>query len=201
MNPRLEKVLNLPGYQRVLIVLLVMAALAAGFYFLFYQPQLERQASLIQKRDTAAVQLRKNQKIAGNLAAYKAEYEKMQVKLKEALAELPLEREIPTLLTGVADLAKEKGLEVLRFKPSGEVVKGFYAEVPVELQLSGSYHQAGAFFDAVSKMKRIVNIQNLTMGGAKEVDGRMALNIGTRALTYRFVDNPPEQKGKQKGGQ
>src|SRR6056297_2254788 len=116
MNPRLEKVLNLPGYQRVLIVLLVMAALAAGFYFLFYQPQLERQASLIQKRDSAAVQLRKNQKIAGNLAAYKAEYEKMQVKLKEALAELPLEREIPKLLSRVGDLAKEKGLEVLRFK-------------------------------------------------------------------------------------
>ena len=201
MNPRLEKALNLPTYQRVLIVLLIMAALAAGFYFMFYQPQLERHTSLIEERDAAAVQLRKNQKIAGNLAVYKAEYEKMQVKLDEALAELPLEREIPKLLTRVGDLAKEKGLEVLRFKPSGEVTKGFYAEVPVELKLSGSYHQAGAFFDAVSKMKRIVNIQNLTMGGAKEVDGRMALNIDCRALTYRFVDNPPDANGKQKGGQ
>jgi len=201
MNPRLEKALNLPAYQRVLIVLLIMAALAAGFYFMFYQPQLERHTSLIEERDAAAVQLRKNQKIAGNLAVYKAEYEKMQVKLDEALAELPLEREIPKLLTRVGDLAKEKGLEVLRFKPSGEVTKGFYAEVPVELKLSGSYHQAGAFFDAVSKMKRIVNIQNLTMGGAKEVDGRMALNIDCRALTYRFVDNPPGANGKQKGGQ
>jgi len=201
MNPRLEKALNLPAYQRVLIVLLIMAALAAGFYFMFYQPQLERHTSLIEERDAAAVQLRKNQKIAGNLAVYKAEYEKMQVKLENALAELPLEREIPKLLTRVGDLAKEKGLEVLRFKPSGEVTKGFYAEVPVELKLSGSYHQAGAFFDAVSKMKRIVNIQNLTMGGAKEVDGRMALNIDCRALTYRFVDNPPDANGKQKGGQ
>lgn len=201
MNPRLEKALNLPAYQRALIVLLIMAAFAVGFYFMFYQPQLERHTSLIEKRDAAAVQLRKNQKIAGNLAVYKAEYEKMQVKLENALAELPLEREIPKLLTRVGDLAKEKGLEVLRFKPSGEVTKGFYAEVPVELKLSGSYHQAGAFFDAVSKMKRIVNIQNLTMGGAKEVDGRMALNIDCRALTYRFVDNPPDTNGKQKGGQ
>ena len=132
MNLQVEKVLNLPSYQRVLIVLLVMAIMSAGFYFLLYKPQLDQHSSLIVKRDAAQVKLQKNQKIANNLAVYQAEYEKMQVELDKALGELPLKKEIPTLLTSIGDLAKEKGLDILRFKPSVETVKGFYAEVPVE---------------------------------------------------------------------
>ena len=146
MNSRVEKVLNLPAYQRTLIVLIIMALLIAGFYFLLYQAQLEKYDSLVNRRNVAQVKLEKNQKIANNLAVYRAEYEKMQVKLDEALGELPLQREIPGLLISIGDLAKEKGLEILRFKPAAEVAKGFYAEVPVALKLSGSYHQAAAFF-------------------------------------------------------
>jgi len=199
MNSRVEKVLNLPAYQRIFIVLIIMALLAVGFYFLFYQPQLERHANLIKQRDAAQVKLQKNQKIANNLAVYRAEYEKMQVQLDEALGELPLRKEIPSLLTSIGDLAKEKGLEVLRFKPAGETAKGFYAEVPVTLKLSGSYHQAAAFFDAVSKMERIVNIKGLTLGGTKEVKGKTTLGVDCSAVTFRFVENPTEKKGKAGG--
>ncbi len=199
MNSRVEKVLNLPAYQRVLIVVLVMVALAAGFYFLLYQAQLEQHSSLVKKRDAAQVQLQKNQKIANNLAVYRAEYEKMQVRLDEALGKLPLKKEIPNLLTSIGDLAKEKGLEILRFKPTGETIKDFYAEVPVTLKLAGSYHQAAAFFDAVSKMERIVNIQGLTLGGAKVVKGKTTLSVNCNAITFRFVENSTNPKGK-KGG-
>ncbi len=199
MNSRVEKILNLPSYQRALIVLLIMGLLVAGFYFLIYQGQMEEHNRLQSKRDSARITLQKNQKIANNLAVYRAEYEKMQVKLDEALGELPLKKEIPSLLTNIGDLAKEKGLEILRFKPTGETVKGFYAEVPVALKLTGSYHQAAAFFDAVSRMERIVNIQNLTMGSAKDVKGKTTLKVDCTAITFRFVDNPPPKKGK-KGG-
>ncbi|MEE4255170.1 MAG: type 4a pilus biogenesis protein PilO [Desulfuromusa sp.] len=199
MNSRVEKVLNLPSYQRALIVLVIMAVIAAGFYFLLYKPQLDQHADLISKRSAAEVKLRKNQKIANNLPVYRAEYEKMQVMLDKALGELPLEKEIPGLLISIGDLAKEKGLEILRFKPSGETLKGFYAEVPVTLKLTGSYHQAASFFDAVSKMERIVNIQGLTLGGAKDVDGKTSLGVDCNAITFRFVENYTEPQGK-KGG-
>ena len=199
MNAQVEKVLNLPTYKRALIVLLVMAIMSAGFYFLLYKPQLDEHSRLIVKRDAAQVKLQKNQKIANNLAVYRAEYEKMQITLDKALGELPLKKEIPTLLTSIGDLAKEKGLDILRFKPSGETVKGFYAEVPVTLKLSGSYHQAAAFFDAVSKMERIVNIQGLTLGSAKDVGGKTSLGVDCDAITFRFVENVTDPKGK-KGG-
>lgn len=195
MNSQVEKVLNLPSYQRALVVLIIMAILSAGFYYLLYQSQLDQHANLITKRNAVQVKLQKNQKIANNLAVYRAEYEKILVTLNKALGELPLKKEIPSLLTSIGDLAKEKGLEILRFKPSGETVKGFYAEVPVTLKLAGSYHQAAAFFDAVSKMERIVNIQGLTLGGAKEVDGKTSLGVDCNAITFRFIENYTEPKG------
>ena len=200
MNPRVEKVLNLPAYQRVLILLVIIACLGAGFYFLIYQSQIDQHASLLKKRDSVDAELKKNQKIANNLEVYRAEYEKLQIQLEEALGELPLEKEIPSLLTGIGNLAKDEGLDILRFKPTNEVPKGFYAEVPVELKLTGSYHQAAAFFDAVSKMERIVNIQGLSLDGPKEVEGKTALGIDCRAITFRFIEQPPAEQQQKKGG-
>ncbi len=201
MNARLEKILNLPAYQRFLLLLVVMALFAAVFYFMFYQQQIEQYDRLLQKQQAEQVKLDKNRKIARNLSVYRAEYEKMQVKLDEALGELPLEKEIPNLLTGIGNLAKEKGLEVVRFKPENEVPKDFYAEVPVDLKLAGSFHQAAAFFDAVSKMERIVNIQGLSLDRPKELDGRTSLAIDCKAVTFRFIEQaPPAKKGKKKGG-
>ncbi len=199
MNPRLEKLISFPVYQKVLILILTMSLFGAGFYFAFYSKQLNEEKNLLTQKDQASQLLKKNQKIANNLPKFQAEYENILAQLNDALNELPLEREIPTLLTSIADLAGEKGLDIIKFQPGKETLKGFYAEVPVSLKLSGSYHQAGVFFDAVSRLDRIVNIQGLSMGGAKEIDGKTTLNIDCQAITFRFVeksnDNPPKKKG------
>ena len=200
MNARVEKILNMPVYQRFLIVVVVLLLIIAGFYFAFYKNQLEEHKKLISRKDAVQVQLQKNQKIANNFSVYKAEYEKMQLQLDKALGELPLEQEIPSLLTNIADLARDKGLDILRFKPVGEQAKGFYAEVPVELKLTGSYHEAAVFFDSVSKMERIVNIQGLTLDNPKKKDGNTVVSIDCRAVTFRFVENPPEPETNKKGG-
>ncbi len=201
MDARVEKVLNLPAYQKLIILLVVMVAIGGGFYFLVYQEQVEEYSKLLDRKSSAQALLAKNQRIASKLAVYKKEYAKLEQDLKTALAELPLKKEIPSLLAGIADLAKGEGLEILRFQPKGENGKGFYAEVPVDLKLSGSYHQAALFFDSVGKMQRIVNIKNLKMGGAKDVGGGTNLSIDCQAVTFRFVENPPpppKKKGKRK---
>jgi len=197
MDARVEKVLNLPAYQRALIVVVLMVAIGAGFYFLLYQGQVEEYDRLASRKESALVQLKKNQRIAARLDVYKEEYAKLEQKLKDALGELPLKKEIPSLLTSIADLAKAQGLDVVRFKPKGESPKGFYAEVPVELKLSGSYHQSALFFDAVGKMQRIVNIKNLKMSNPKAESGRTKLAIDCQAITFRFLEDAP---AKKKGG-
>lgn len=199
MDARVEKILNLPSYQRILIVLVVMVTLVAGFYFLVYQSQVDDYDNLVNRRDSALNVLKKNQRIAAKLSVYKEEYAKLEEELEKALGELPLEKEIPSLLTNIAALAKNEGLDILKFQPAGEIPKDFYAEVPVNLKLSGSYHQAALFFDAVGRMTRIVNIKNLKMGSAKEDNGRTKLSIDCRAITFRFLEQTPE-KNKKKGG-
>lgn len=199
MDARVEKVLNLPAYQRVLIVVVLLVAIGGGFYFGIYSSQRDEYAKLEGRRDAAKVQLQKNQRLAAKLTVYREEYRKLEEKLQEALGELPLQKEIPSLLTNIGALAKGKGLDVLRFKPQPEVAKGFYAEVPVELKLSGSYHQAALFFDAVSNMERIVNVQDLKMGGVKEVDGRTSLSIDCKAITFRFLEEAAAVDQKKRG--
>lgn len=190
MNPRVEWFLRRPAYQRALVVLAVMALLVIGFYFLLYMPKQEELAELRQRDRSLAAQLRKDQAIAANLPRFKAEYEKMREQLEQALTELPNEREIPTLLTTIASLAKDNGLEVLRFKPGNEKAQGFYARVPVDLKLVGSYHQVGRFFYEVGKLPRIVNINNVTMNGGNR------LSVDCLATTFRFLDQGSGKKGK-----
>ncbi|MBD1399420.1 type 4a pilus biogenesis protein PilO [Pelovirga terrestris] len=191
MNPQIEKVLGLPAYQRFLIVFVLAAAIVAGFYFMVYEGQREEQQRLEQQRESAQTVLQRNQRIANNLDAYRTDYNNLLEQLEAALDELPLDKEIPALLTKIAELAQEKGLDILRFRPLAEVPKDFYAEVPVELRLAGSYHNVAMFFDAVSKMERIVNIKGVRLGGATTEDGRTVLSIESNATTFRFLGDRP----------
>lgn len=188
MNPRVEKILRLPRYKRVLILLGLMVVLVVAFGYLIYMPQQQALEGVRKEVATLEAQLQENRRIAGDLPKFKAEYEKMQEQLKLALTELPDSKEIPTLLTGIATRAKDNGLSVLRFKPGNEMPKGFYADVPVELKLSGSFHEFAMFFASVGNMSRIVNISNLTMGNPKQEGRRTELSVDCLATTFRFLE-------------
>lgn len=191
MNPRLEKLLKLPAYQRGLILGVVLLLLIGGFVYSLYLPKHEEYRQVLETGASLQVKLEQDRRIADDLPKFEAEYQRMQQQLEEALTQLPNEKEIPALLTNIASLAKDQGLEVLRFKPGGEVAKGFYAEVPVALKLSGSFHQVALFFQAVGELPRIVNMGNLTMGSAKTTDGRTSLTVDCLATTFRFIESSP----------
>lgn len=188
MNPRVEKILKLPVYQRALILGVLCLALVGGFVYLFYLPKQEEYRGLQEQNRSLLAKLQEDRRIANNLPKFKAEYEKMQHQLEQALTELPNKSEIPALLTSIASLAKENGLDVLRFRPGGEIPQGFYAEVPVQLQLAGSYHDVALFFQAVGDLSRIVNISSLTIGTPKDVEGKTILSVNCLATTFRFLE-------------
>ncbi len=188
MNPRLEKVLKLPAYQRLLILCGFMLLIAGAFAYLLYLPKQEEYTQLQERNRTLEAKLQEDRRIANNLPKFRAEYEKMKEQLDLALTELPNQSEIPALLTSIASLARESGLDVLKFQPTSEVTKGFYAEVPVSLRLSGSYHEVGMFSDAVSKLPRIVNLNNLNLSNPQSKDGRTLLSIEVLATTFRFIE-------------
>ncbi len=198
MHPTIEKILKWPLYQRLLLLCGVLALIVAGFVYLVFMPQIEELSNLRKRKDTLQAKLEEDRRIAENLPKFKAEFEKMEKQLELALTELPNQKEIPALLTSIAGLAKDNGLDVLRFKPGNEQVRDFYAEVPVELKLVGSYHEVAMFFYDIGDMSRIVNMNNLKMGNAKTSGGRNLLSVECLATTFRFVENPPAQKKKGK---
>ncbi|MDY0189328.1 MAG: type 4a pilus biogenesis protein PilO [Desulfuromonas sp.] len=201
MDARIENVLKMPLYQRVLLLLGVSALIIAGYVYFLHLPAQDELAKQIAQNDKVMIQLQENRRIANNLPRFKAEYEKMQQQLELALNELPNESEIPSLLSNIAGLAKDNGLEVKEFKPENEVPQGFYAKVPVSLKLNGSYHEMALFCQAVSNLDRIVNIENIALGKAETTDVQTQLAIDCSVVTYRFIENPPEApstKGKNK---
>jgi len=201
MALRLEKVADLKLYQQISILAVVLLLIIAGFVFMVYRPMIQELDGLDKEYSRLESKLFEDRRIAKNLPVFKAEFEKLESQLKEALSELPNDTEIPALLTSIAGLAREEGLEVLSFKPKSEQVKGFYAEVPVELELRGAYHEVAMFFYDVGNMARIVNINNVQMGSAKMAEGRNVLSIKCLATTFRFVENAPASKpaNKRKG--
>jgi type IV pilus assembly protein PilO len=127
-------------------------------------------------------------RIANNLPRLQKEYEQLNVELAQALTELPNSKEIPSLLTSITSLGKNAGLDFLIFKPKGEVLKDFYAEVPVDIVVSGSYFSVANFFAAVSNLPRIVNITNVAFSDIKSVNNRMMTKVTCLATTFRFLD-------------
>ena len=196
MNPNVEKLLKLPAYQRLMILLGALALIVGLLVYLFYLPLQEEYGRLKTQNATLQVKVEEDTRIASNLPAFKAEYQKMEQQLESALSELPNDREIPTLLTSIASMAKDNGLEVLRFKPGKENPKGFYAEVPVELKLVGSFHQVAMFYQAVSNLSRIVNIGNLNIAVSGGKGNENLLSVECLATTFRFLEDSTTTGGK-----
>ena len=194
MNPRVEWVLKRPRYQRVLMLMSVLAIIVGLFVWLMLLPKQEEYTVLISQRASLQLKLDSDRRIAANLPTFKAEYENMLAQLDQALTELPNGREIPKLLTSISSRAKGSGLEVLSFRPGSEVPKGFYAEVPVSLKVKGTFHQVANFFYAVGTLPRIVNINNVKIGVKNSQNtGANTLSVDCLATTFRFIENAPKQ--------
>ena len=102
---------------------------------------------------------------------------------------MPNKREIPELLKNISKVGKASNLEFLRFRPSAERPKQFYAEVPLELVFLGTYHETGLFFDRLSKLPRIINVENFKMDPGKESATHEILQTQCVATTFRFLES------------
>lgn len=188
MNPQTEKILKLPTKQKILLLVLVVIIETAALVWFLYLPKHTELAGL--KVEVAKLQSEIDEKtrIAKNLPRLQKEFEQLNIELALALTELPNAKEIPSLLTTITTVGKNAGLDFLTFKPRGEVAKDFYAEVPVDITVSGSYFSVANFFAAVANLPRIVNISNVAFSDIKQVNNRMMTKVTCLATTFRFLD-------------
>jgi len=204
IEPLIQKISELTKIQRIPLSCALVALIVGGFVYFLYMPNFE-QISILQKEIAAQkTKLDETKKNANQYAEYQKKMEEAQAKFNIAAKALPEKDEVPSLLTSISQVGKDAGLEFLLFKPEPEVLKDFYAELPITMQLAGSYHDLGVFFDQLAGMPRIVNINrfemNLDVNKVKGNAGETDLIISCTAETYKFVEVMPVAKKEDTKG-
>jgi type IV pilus assembly protein PilO len=196
-SPIIERLAKLPRGQRFALFGLVYVLVCMVFMFTMYYPaasELEDMESSRQNLENQKVQV---QKRVSDKEGFDKKLEGLTKDLKNALKELPNNREIPGLLKGISTLGKKVGLEIRRFTPLPEERREYVAAVPVELEVEGTFHEVAMFFDNLSKMNRIVYVQDIEMGTPVERGGKVSLTVSGRAVTFRFLTDEEIAKGKK----
>jgi type IV pilus assembly protein PilO len=179
-----EKVEKIKMPIRIAIFLGTLVLLAGLFVYFVYLPKSEEIATT--REEIAKLQQKLNQAIVRvrALKKFEAEYAEVDAQFQEALKLLPNTKEIPTLLKSITQLGTDSQLEFLLFSPQRERAQDFFMEIPVSIEVSGTYNNVAIFFDKVGQMERIVNILNVSMTPQKE----RSTTLTTRcdAVTYRF---------------
>jgi type IV pilus assembly protein PilO len=199
VQAQLERFAKLPKPYRIAAMPL-LAALVIGLYgYLFFLPARAELGVAEGKEREAQRKVSEVKAIVGNLAAFEQELGDLEKKLTVALRTLPDSKELPVLLTDVSSLGKDSGLEFKLFRPQEEVARDFYAEVPIDIEFSGGYHDIAGFFDKISKLPRIVNVSRLEMVLADKESESTRLSVKGQATTFRFIEHAPEAKAPQTG--
>jgi len=200
IEPLINKIGELTKIQRYLIYCGSILVLVLVYAYVLYLPKQQKITELNTQYDKLAVELDKTRKQASQYEMLKKKMEEATVQFQIVKKTLPEKGDIPSLLTSISQAGRDVGLEFLLFQPNKEVSKGFYAEIPVSIQVTGSYHSLALFFDRVAALSRIVNIENIKMATAKK--GSSDLNLSCKAITYRFIEGgQAEAKGKGNGKQ
>ncbi|MBD3635194.1 MAG: type 4a pilus biogenesis protein PilO [Methylophaga sp.] len=176
-----------PLVVKIVAVLLVCAVVwGGGYYFIIKDKQAELK-TLEQKEVQLKQEFETKQAKAVNLEAYKEQLAEMRVMFASMLEQLPKKSEVPELLVDVTRTGLINGLEFELFQPQGERPVDFYAELPIQMTVTGNYHQFGEFLSGLAALPRIVTMHDISMGPLNEKTGNMTMNL--TAKTYRYFDD------------
>jgi len=194
-----EKIEGLTRPQRIAIYIgTLVIIIGLSVWGLFY-PKWDQIKELDLQLAKVEAELKIAKKNASELNDWRSKMKKMEAQYKTVMRALPEKEEIPSLLTGISEAGRDAGLEFTLFQPKKEVAKDFYAEIPVDITVDGSYHQVALFFDKVANLPRIVNIRDISILPAKNTKGGGDSQLTTKcqAVTYKFIESDNGNKDKK----
>jgi len=190
-----------PLAPRLLCAAGVMAAVVGLGYFFYWSDQFAEQETLAAQE----VKLREDYKgkmaQAINLDALEAQQQQVNRYVERLEKQLPSKAEMAALLSDINQAGLGRGLQFELFRPGQVIVKDYYAELPIDIKVTGNYHDIGAFAADMAKMPRIVTLNNLALTAGK--DG--VLSLDAVAKTFRYLDQDEleaqakARKAKKKG--
>ena len=167
----------------------VVVAVALIYYFVWTD-----RMPLLQQREDQEQQLRSEYRSkhakAVNLVLYKQQLADIEKSFGALLRQLPSKTEVPNLLVDISQTGLAAALQEKLFQPGQEVKKDFYAELPIKISLTGSYHEFGAFVSGIAALPRIVTLHDIQITPTEKSAGSFdQLQLDLTAKTYRYLDD------------
>lgn len=190
-----------PTGVKIALIIIVCAGVAVGGFFLDTQNQIEALERAEKKEVTFKQEFENKQAKAVNLEAYKQQLKEIEESFGAMLRQLPSKTEVEGLLVDISQTGLASGIEFELFKPEGERFIEFYAELPISMKMTGTYHEFGSFVSGVAALPRIVTLHDITISGGKGKDSRLTMSV--TAKTYRYLDEnelATQKKGSKKKG-
>ena len=177
-----------PLLFRAVAVGVVFVAVVA---FCIYMFVIKTEVPLLERAQREEQELRATfedkQRRAANFDAYRAQLDEIERDFGAMLRQLPGRTEVPNLLVDISQTGLSAGLEEQLFQPMGEIQRDFYAELPIKIRLSGSYHELGSFVSGIAALPRIVTLHDIAIVPEdEEVADELTLDV--TAKTYRYLD-------------
>lgn len=183
-----KDVANWPAAFQLIVLCLITALVVVLGYFAVWSSQFDELEVGHQKEEELKTQFLDKKQRAVNLEAYKQQLAEIKQTFEVLLKQLPRKSEMESLLTEINQSGVGRGLQFDLFKPGAEVKTGEMAELPIEVKLTGNYHDLAAFASDVSKLSRIVTLNNLVMKTPTQAGGGALVQLEAVAKTYRYLD-------------
>ncbi len=179
---------KLPWYGQIGAFLLVAIALFVVFQIYYIGPQLEAQAQKRAELERKLAEVEQAEQDAIELAAFQAEVDDLNNRLQALSAVLPERQEAAALLRRLVTFAQQSNLTLRAFRPQAPVIREMHSEWPIRLELDGTYHNLGSFFDRVSKFARIINISDVIIRAKGAPELNLTITVECTATTFVLLN-------------
>lgn len=189
----LRKIGTAPQPVKLFVIALLAVVIVAAMGWFLVKPELEAKERAEREEQQLRDQFEVVQKKAASLPAYRAQLAEMEESFGALLRQLPDETDMESLLIDLSQTSVAAGLDVEYFRPGEEQKLEFYAEYPIDLRVTGTYHEFGSFVSGLAALPRIVTLHNIgiTPTGGEDEDaeaGSAELSMELSARTYRYLD-------------
>jgi len=188
-NLDVENIGGWPAPVKGLAIAFLCAAILGLGWYLDWSNQIAALDEAERKEAELLDSLRFKQQKAANLEALKEQLAEIKTSFGDMLRRLPKKAEVAALLTDISQQGLGAGLEFELFKPGAEQPKDFYVELPIQIRVTGNYHQFGQFVSGVADLSRIVTQQDIKITNQQR---KQVLVMETTAKTYRYMDAEEE---------
>jgi len=191
LQGQFEKLGKIPKAYRMAMLPAIVALVIVSYVYFLFMPARTQLTTAQEQNLQLQRKLSEVRTVAANEEAVKEEIALLERKLEIALRQLPDSKELPVLLTDITSLGKNAGLDFRAFRPNTEIRRDFYAEVPIDIEFTGRFHDVAMFFDEIARLPRIVNVSELDVTIARETSMDTVLDVKGSATTFRFVEAEP----------